>query len=362
MDQTSPADVSPAEIAPALKNAGVAGAGGAGFPSYVKWQNLEGMDCLLVNHQESEPSFYADKWLAKEHAERFGEFLESLLGTVFESIVIGTKARYRDEWIRELEAATNATVFEPSELPLSVEQGTISIAYTPNVYTYSEEKVLLMVTTGTQIGDDLPTDHGWIVHNTESIYNIARAVIDQTPVTRKYVHVDGNVPEHRCLEVPIGTPATELLAAAGVNGELEEEYILADGGPGWCYAIEQPPSEFGVRKRTNGLLVLEREVAEERVEPDGQIDVLDTSEWEQGIHETSPTELVPDRVRIPLITNAAYAGFVTPSTPLVEEADTVSTSDVIARPTSDGISNTQHASVDGTVTGVTDTHIIIERS
>lgn len=157
--------------------------------------------------------------------------------------------------------------------------------------------------------------------------------------------MDGEVPEHRCLEVPISTPATELLEAASVDGELGAEYTLADGGLGWCYAIEQPPGEFGVRKRTNGILVLESETAEECMEPDGQIDALDTNEWEQGVHETSPAEFVPSRVRIPLITNVAYEGFVAPSTPLVERGDTVTTGDVIARPAADSISNTRPSTV-----------------
>lgn len=86
------------------------------------------------------------------------------------------------------------------------------------------------------MGDDLPTDHGWIVQNTETLYNIGRALIDETAVTRKYVHVDGATPQHRCLEVPVGTPANVLLEAAGIDrGSRSSDRVLADGGPGWCY-------------------------------------------------------------------------------------------------------------------------------
>jgi Na+-translocating ferredoxin:NAD+ oxidoreductase RnfC subunit len=49
------------ELATTIRNAGVSGAGGAGFPSHAKWDRLDEVDHLLVNHQESEPNYYLDK-------------------------------------------------------------------------------------------------------------------------------------------------------------------------------------------------------------------------------------------------------------------------------------------------------------
>lgn len=355
--------VSEATISQTLQNAGVAGAGGAGFPSYVKWSALEDVNCLMMNHQESEPLYYADKWLAREHAEEFGEFLHLLLNEIFDLVVVGTKEKYRSRWTDRLEASTDATIYEPADLPFDTEtaSGTVFV-YTPDVYTYSEEKILLMVTTGLQIGDDLPTEHGWIVHNTESLYNVLRAVRDGTPVTRKYVHVDGNTPRHRCLEVPVGMPATDLLRAAG-RDRIEADEVLADGGPGWCYKIGRLPDEFGVRKRTNALLVLDADVVADNTDEDGRTNVLDIDEydWADGDHETEPARISPELVRVPLITNAAYRGLVEPSHPVVSSGDEVSEGDVVAEPAPDGISNTQHASIDGIVSEVTDTHIVITR-
>jgi Na+-translocating ferredoxin:NAD+ oxidoreductase RnfC subunit len=144
------------------------------------------------------------------------------------------------------------------------------------------------------------------------------------------------------------------------DGDIAADQTMADGGPGWCYGIDLPPAEFGVRKRTNGLLVLDEEVAARNTEDDGQIDVLDDLSWDRE-HETEPTTIEPDEVRIPLITNAAYEGFVAPSEPVVSVGDAVSVGDVVARPAPDAISNTQHASIPGTVTDVTDTHVVVER-
>jgi Na+-translocating ferredoxin:NAD+ oxidoreductase RnfC subunit len=355
------------DIAEKLQTMGVAGAGGAGFPSYAKWTDIDSVNYLMVNHQESEPNYYADKWIGREYAEAFGELFDVFFNSLFDVIVIGTKEKYRSEWTDLIESRTGASVVLPENLPTDISQHTgVVVAYTPDVYTYSEESVLLMVTTGTQIKDDLPTDHGWIVHNTETLFNILRALGSDSPVTHKFIHVDGNTPSHRCLKVPLGTPAAALLESAGVDDPSQiDDQVLVDGGPGWCYEIDDSPEQFGVRKRTNAILMIDEELARENTQEGGQIEILEEREWtssDDRPHEKEPTELEPNRVRIPRITNLAYEGFVKPSVPVVSPGDTVSTGAMIAEPHSDGISNAQHASIDGVVADVTDTHIIIERS
>lgn len=350
-------------LAEQIRDAGVAGAGGAGFPSYVKWQNLDDVRHMLVNHQESEPNYYSDKWLGRERAEELATILTTLREEVFDAVVVGTKEKYREEWMGPLEEATGANVYLPGDIPLDAdEEEGLAVAYTGDMYDFSEEQALLMITVGERIGRDLPTDHGWLVHNTETLYNISRAVRDGTPVTRKYVHVDGDTPEHRCLEVPIGTTAADLLAAAGLDdSDIDDDQVLADGGPGWCYEIAGSAPEFGVRKRTNALLVLGRDEVEDHTEQEGRINVLDARDWHDRDHETEPHELRPDRVRIPLITNAAYEGFVAPGDPCVEVGDGVSEGDVVARPGDGRVAIPHHASIDGEVVEVTETHVVVER-
>ena len=356
------ATIDSAEIYRRIRDAGVAGAGGAGFPSYAKWTNLDDINYLLMNHQESEPNYYSDKWLAREYAEEFTSLFKWLLEDIFDAIVVGSKEKYREQWISPLEEATGGTIHRPEDLPLDVEEESeVTFAYTDDIYDYSEEQVLLMIAVGTRIGRDLPTEHGWIVHNTETMYNISRALSGGTPVTRKIVHVDGNTPSHRCLDVPIGTTGETLLEAAGVDpADLGPNQVLADGGPGWCYKIEEPPAEFGTRKRTNAVLVLDRDVVDEHTEQEGRINVLEARDWHDREHEVEPSKLDPDLVRIPLITNAAYEGFVAPSEPCVEPGDSVSVGDVVAEPGEGEVAIPQHASIEGTVTGITDTHVIIE--
>ena len=134
----------------------------------------------------------------------------------------------------ELEAETGGTVVPPDKLPLDIEtEFGVVFAYTDAQYQYGMESVLLNVVADTVVGSDLPTDPGWLVQNTETMANIYRALTDGTPVTHTYVHVDGAVPRYRFPEVPIGTPASALLSAAGRQpDELPSNAAPASGGPG----------------------------------------------------------------------------------------------------------------------------------
>jgi Na+-translocating ferredoxin:NAD+ oxidoreductase RnfC subunit len=350
-------------IADRVQRAGVAGAGGAGFPAYAKWQRLADVDALLVNHQESEPNFVKDRHLGRERAEELAALFEYLLEGPLDTVVVGTKESYRGVWLGALEEQTGATVYGPEDLPLDTDaEPGVVIACTEDRYEYGMESVLLRMVGDVVIGSDLPLDHGWIVQNTESLYNVYRALAADEPVTRKLVHVDGDTPRHRFLDVPIGTPATTLLAEAGRPGGPADTEMLADGGPGWSFEIERRPDRFGVRKRTNCLLVVDRELAEENTVGNGRINILGPQAWKGREFETEPERIEPPYVRIPLITNESLEGVVARSTPVVNTGDDVSVGDRIAAPAAEGISIPHHASIDGRVAAVTENHVTIERS
>ncbi|AWB26639.1 NADH dehydrogenase subunit [Halococcoides cellulosivorans] len=346
-----------ANVVDRIRNAGIAGAGGAGFPSYAKWERLDEVEALLVNHQESEPDFIKDRWLGVEHADRLAALFEALLDPL-DTIVIGTKAKYGDEWIDPLRKATGAPVHAPEDLPLDDPEGVV-IATTPDRYEFGMESVLLREISGTVIGRDLPMDHGWIVQNTETMVNVGRALAEGRPVTHKYVHVDGDTPRHRFLRVPVGTPVRDLLGAAGRPSGIGSTELLADGGPGWSFEISDPDA-FGVTKRTNALLVLDRGLADEHTIGQGRINVLGPREWRARQLERDPAGIDPDEVRVPLLSNTAYEGLVNRGDPIVRPGDEVQVGDRIADPGGD-IGLPHHASIDGRVTAVTESHVTIER-
>ena len=357
----NPATVQADELAAAIRAAGVAGAGGAGFPAATKWERVEDVDAVLINHQESEPNFLKDRHLGRVRAAELAALIEWLLDGFVSTVVVGTKESYRGVWLGSLEAETDATVVTPDELPL--DPGTapeVVIACTEDRYEFGMESVLLRTIADVTIGSDLPLDHGWLVQNTESMVNVYRALAGDGPVTRKLVHVDGDTPRHRFLDVPVGTPATTLLAAAGRPGGPGESEIIADGGPGWSFEIEERPDRFGVRKRTNSLLIVDRELAAENTLGGDRINILGPQAWKGRKFETEPEAIEPPYVRVPLTTNESIP-IVEPSEPIVEPGATVEEGERIADPAPEGISNPQHASIDGRVTEVTESHVTIER-
>jgi len=363
--------VGPDELQSAVREAGVSGAGGGGFPAYVKWHHLDDARHLLVNHQESEPNCYLDKWIGREYADELAALFEGLLAAELETVVVGAKHGDRDPWLRPLEAATDATVYRPADLPLDPDdEDGVVVAYTDDTYEHGMENVLLRVVADTVIGKDLPVDYGWIVQNTETVHNICRALTEDAPVLQKYVHVDGVAAdgtrlEHRLLDVPVGTAAAELLAAAGAEPlDPGDDRVLAEGGPGWCFAVHRPPERFGVRKHTNCLLVLRESTVEANTYGNGRVNVLEDHDWSLADPDTDPTRLDPDRVHVPVVTNPDYGDLVAPSTPAVELGDHVERGDRVADPVpnGDGFCVAHHAPIDGQVVDVTHHEVEIRRS
>ncbi|MES3518511.1 MAG: hypothetical protein PPP58_12700 [Natronomonas sp.] len=353
-----------------LRQSGVVGAGGAGFPTYAKWQSIEDVDRLLVNHQESEPNCFIDKWIGREHAEELAELFDALLAGPLETVVVGAKQTDREPWLEPLEAATDATVYEPEDLPVDPDSlSGVVVAYTDDKYEFGMESVLLQQTTGTIIGKDLPIDYGWIVQNTETLYNVWRAFAAEGPVLRKYVHVDGyrgdgsRIP-HRMFECPIGTSAAALFDAAGVNPDtLASDRQLVEGGPGWCFKLQRPADRYGVTKHTNCLMLLDEAAIEQHTYGNGRIDVTQPLEWGRETPDKRPTTIDPNRVHVPIVTNEAYGDVIAESVPCVEFGDSVTGGEVVAEPreNASGFSITHHTPIGGVVSDVTPREVEIRR-
>jgi Na+-translocating ferredoxin:NAD+ oxidoreductase RnfC subunit len=233
--------------------------------------------------------------------------------------------------------------------------------YTDDTYQFGMENVLLQEVAGVVLGKDLPVDYGWIVQNTETLYNAYRALADEAPVLEKYVHIDGYLSDgsrvpHRMFEAPIGTSAESLLAAAGVDpNTLGRDRTLVDGGPGWCFAVQRPADRYGVTKHTNCLMLLEDQLIDEHTYGNGRINVMEPLAWDHDNPATEPSQIDPDRVHIPIVTNETYGDTVAASEPIVEFGDRVTRGEKVAKQkqNSDGFSVSHHATIDGVVSDVT---------
>lgn len=224
------------ELKDLLREKGVVGAGGAGFPSYAKLSDQA--ETIILNCAECEP-------LLKVHRQVLEEYPYEILSALSQLVtmagakrgIIAIKAHYKSTLL--------ALESEMGEFP------SLSIHTLDSVYPMGDEVILVKEVTGKTISPGkLPITVGVVVCNVESVYNVFRAM-QGIPVTQKFVTVAGEIKTPKTLCVPLGTKITELIKAVG--GTTVEDPAYISGGPMMGRLIS--PYEV-VTKTTNAILVL----------------------------------------------------------------------------------------------------------
>jgi len=227
------------QIVEKVKNAGVVGAGGAGFPTHVKI-NAQ-VDTVLVNGASCEPLLMSDPYLLECEIRKVVEGLNAVMDcTGAKKAYICLKGKH-SRAVRSVEAAVNQDT-----------TGRLALFELKDFYPAGDEQVLVKEVTGRTVPEaGIPLQVGVVVSNVESLYNIAGAMND-TPLTHRYVTVAGEVARDMVVRVPIGTLVSDLIAFAG--GSNIADYRVVDGGPmmGRVLADTCQP----VTKTTSGLIVL----------------------------------------------------------------------------------------------------------
>ncbi|WP_284878647.1 cobalamin reductase PduS [Citrobacter portucalensis] len=219
-----------------VRAAGVVGAGGAGFPAHVKLQAQ--VDTFLVNAAECEPMLKVDQQLMAVQAERLIRGVQyAMTATGASAGIIALKEKYQ-------KAINALTPLLPAGIRLHI---------LPDVYPAGDEVLTIWMATGRRVPPAaLPVSVGVVVNNVQTVLNIARAVEQQYPVTRRTLTVNGAVASPITLTVPIGMSLREVLALAG--GATVDDPGFINGGPmmgGLITSLDTP-----VSKTTGGLLVL----------------------------------------------------------------------------------------------------------
>jgi Na+-translocating ferredoxin:NAD+ oxidoreductase RnfC subunit len=219
-----------------VQAAGVVGAGGAGFPAHVKLQAQ--VDTFLVNAAECEPMLKVDQQLMAQQPARLIRGVQyAMKATGASEGIIALKEKYQP--------AINALT------PLL--PATIRLHILPDVYPAGDEVLTIWMATGRRVPPAaLPVSVGVVVNNVQTVLNIARAVEDQYPVTRRTLTVNGAVAKPLTITVPIGMSLREVLALAG--GATVDEPGFINGGPMMGSLITS--LDTPVTKTTGGLLVL----------------------------------------------------------------------------------------------------------
>ena len=224
------------DIVERVKNAGIVGAGGAGFPTHVKLAAK--VDVVIANGLECEPLLYTDQHLMSTHAEDVVAGIRYVMkATGAERGFIALKKHYH-----EAVSALKQVVAGDAGITLH-----LSDSY----YPAGDERQIIFEITGKTIPTaGIPLDAGMIVMNVSTLAAVAKAQ-EGVPVTERYLTVGGAVKTPVTVNAPIGTPFSDLIEIAG---RATENCSYIEGGPLMGKILSG--TDGSVSKTTSGLIAL----------------------------------------------------------------------------------------------------------
>ena len=241
-----PAKLSKQEIRDIVKEAGIVGLGGAGFPTHVKLapKDESKIEYILVNGAECEPYLTSDYRLMMEEPEKLVGGLKVIL-QLFDNAkgVIGIENN-KPEAIKKLQE-------------LVKDESRIEVCPLQTKYPQGGERSLIYAVTGRKVNSSmLPADAGCIVDNVDTVISVYNAVCKTTPLMRRVVTVTGDaITNPQNFQVKIGTNMQELIEAAG-GFKTEPEKLIA-GGPMMGMALFG--TDIPVTKTNSALLCMSKD-------------------------------------------------------------------------------------------------------
>ncbi|RKD23667.1 proline reductase-associated electron transfer protein PrdC [Caminicella sporogenes DSM 14501] len=226
----------------AIKEAGIVGAGGAGFPTHIKLKaDLKG-GYIIVNSAECEPILNHNIRFVEENPE---------------TILRGIK------YVMEITNASKGYIaIKPKHKKAIISMGkvckeeeNIEVKFLPDMYPAGDERVIIRELLGVELQPgQLPIEANAVVLNVETIKNIVLAIEERRPVITKDLTVGGRVkdrPEGKVfLDVPLGMPVKYFIDKCGGYVEPYGEIVL--GGP---FTGKHGEEDSPVTKTTGGVLV-----------------------------------------------------------------------------------------------------------
>ena len=240
-------ELTPAEIIDIVKNAGIVGMGGAGFPTYVKLNPGKPIDAVLVNACECEPMLTADHRMLLEYAD---------------DIIFGLQAE-----MKAVDAPKGIIVIEenkPDAIALLREKTAqiegIEVLEVATQYPQGGEKMLIKRAMGRSVpSGKLPADVGACVSNVSTVKAIADAIKTGMPLIERLTTVTGeHIPNPGNFIVKIGTPAQALVDHCG--GIVGENVTIKAGGP--MMGFVQEHLDAPIMKGSNGIIAIDSDETE----------------------------------------------------------------------------------------------------
>jgi len=232
--------LNPRALLDKIRDAGITGMGGAGFPTAVKLTPRQPISTLIINGTECEPYITADDMLMRERADEIvagTQLLAFILGKL-DDVIIGIEDN-KPEAIAAMQKAVEGT--------------NIEVVTFPTKYPSGGEKQLIEILTGKQVPSGaLPSEIGIVVQNVGTTLSAWRAVRYGEPLVNRITTVVGeSVKRQRNVEVPLGTPLAHLLNTHGWDADSCARIVI--GGPMMGFAVDS--TAVPIVKTTNCVLV-----------------------------------------------------------------------------------------------------------
>lgn len=212
--------LSKAQIRDIVKEAGIVGLGGAGFPTHVKLapKDENAIDHVIVNAAECEPYLTSDYRLMLEEPQKLVGGLKVILRLFDNAKGVIAIEDNKPEAIKVLQEAVAG-------------ESNITVAVLKTKYPQGSERQIISVVTGRKIGSDrLPADVGCIVDNVDTVISIYNAVCESTPLIRRIITLTGDAMNNPVnVRVRIGMDYAAIVEANG--GFSEDPEKIVSGGP-----------------------------------------------------------------------------------------------------------------------------------
>ncbi len=235
------------EIVEIVKNAGIVGMGGAGFPTYVKLKPGKPIEAVLINACECEPMLTADHRVLLEYAD---------------SVIYGLRAV-----MKAVNSPRGIVVIEdnkPDAIALMEEKVKaypgLEVLSARTKYPQGGEKMLIKRALGRTVpSGKLPADVGAVVCNVSTVKAVSDAIQTGMPLIERVTTVTGKyIPNPGNFVVKIGTSAEELVAHCG--GISAADVLVKAGGP--MMGFPQSTLDTPIMKGSNGIIAIDTDNAE----------------------------------------------------------------------------------------------------
>ncbi len=222
-----------------MKNAGIVGCGGAGFPTYIKYRGAKGIDTVLINAVECEPYITADFRIVDDKLEL---------------LVLGTRTMQKMAGAKEAIVAIKET---KKDLIPRIEEafsshGNIKVVTVPDQYPLGWERTLIFEIFKKRY-DKLPSEIGIIVNNATTAIVFAEAMTLGRPIMEKICTISGDgIKNPSNVRVPVGVTIAEIVESLG--GYAKDEVTVIGGGPMMGKALTS--DEASIQNASNAITIV----------------------------------------------------------------------------------------------------------